>query len=281
METLADEPIDFAIHRIPFFLRPELPGINKTLSKNDAEDGQPLAPGTWSKKESPGIWADQMEAYTKKHPEKFGGEGQPPDAMFGLGWQAAEVGLKFTFTQTMSNSMDALRLLLKVQREHSPDVRETFYENIARKYFQEGRTLADWDMLIEAAAESEVPTEGLREWLATGDGTFEIQRKYAEIFFGWGYTQVPVTLVSCEGVDQHVEGSQDLDAYLKMFRRLLDEPLPAKEPHEKIPVWEKYSRTALAMGTPQGRDFTHEAHEIFFGDLAESLRNPKQKAVGG
>lgn len=283
METLADEPIDFTIHRIPFFLRPELPGINKTLSKDDSEVGGPLAVGTWRKEESPGIWADQMDRHTKEHPEKFGGEGQAPNAKFGLSYQAAEVGLKFSFSQTMSNSMDALRLLMKVQREHSPVVRERFYETIARKYFEEGRTLADWDMLVEAAAESGVPTEGLREWLASGEDTFEIQRKYAEIFYGWGYTSVPVTLVSCEGVDQQVQGSQDLQAYLDIFRRLLDQPLPAKEPHEKLPVWEKFARGALAIGTQHGRDFTHEAHEIFFGHLADQMRKVHQepKALGG
>jgi len=178
--------------------------------------------------------------------------------------------------------MDALRLLMKVQREHPPAVRERFYETIARNYFAEGRTLADWDMLIEAAAESEVPTEGLREWLASGEGTFEIQRKYAEIFYGWGYTSVPVTLVSCEGVDQHVQGSQDLQAYLDMFRKLLDQPLPVKEPHQKIPIWEKYARTAVAVGTKNGHDFAHEARDIFFGDLAEQMRKGQRpKAIGG
>ncbi|CAE7765408.1 unnamed protein product [Symbiodinium sp. CCMP2592] len=50
-----------------------------------------------------------------------------------------------------------------------------------------------------AAAEAKVRVEGLREWLQSGEGTFDIQQKYAEIFYGWGYTSVPVTLVSCEG----------------------------------------------------------------------------------
>ena len=116
---LADEPIDFTVTRLPFFLRPELPGINKTLAvANDSENDR-----IWRIEESPGTWGEQMDRYTKKHPEKFGGENQAPDARVGISWQASEVGLKFTFGQHMSNSMDALRLLMKVQREHSPSVR--------------------------------------------------------------------------------------------------------------------------------------------------------------
>uniref|UniRef100_A0A7S4SH30 DSBA-like thioredoxin domain-containing protein n=1 Tax=Alexandrium monilatum TaxID=311494 RepID=A0A7S4SH30_9DINO len=273
METLADEPIDFNITRIPYFLRPELPGINKTLKR---EGEAPIA-ATWNKEESLGTWSDQMDSYTRQNPGKFGGEGQPPHARFGLGWQAAEVGLKFVFSQTMSNSMDALRLVQKVQRERTPEVRERLYEVISRKYFSEGCTLADHDMLVEAAREAGVYTEGLREWLASGEGTFEIQRKYAEIFYGWGYTSIPVTLVSWEGVDQHIQGSQDLKAYLDVFRRIIDSPLPNKPPAEKIPIWEKLARTACQMGTPNGHDFAVEAHSIFFGELAELMRNQKRE----
>ena len=67
-------------------------------------------------------------------------------------------------------------------------------------------------MLLEAAEEAEIPTKGLESWLQGDEGTWEIQRKYAEIFYGWGYTSVPVTMVSCEGVDQHIQGSQNLEA---------------------------------------------------------------------
>lgn len=276
METLADEPIDFQITRIPYFLRPELPGINKTLKREDGE--APLA-ATWSKEESLGVWSDQMDSYTRQHPEKFGGEGQPPHARFGLGWQAAEVGLKFVFNQTMSNSMDALRLIQKVQREHSPEVRERLYEIISRRYFQEGQTLADHEMLIEAAKEADIPTAGLREWLASGEGTFDIQRQYAEIFYGWGYTSIPVTLVSWEGMDQHIQGSQDLEAYMEIFRRVLNAPVPNKSPAEKIPIWDKMSRTAQQMGTSYGHDFATEAHEIFFGNIAEMMREQKREEL--
>lgn len=55
-------------------------------------------------------------------------------------------------------------------------------------------------MLLEAAEEAEIPTEGLQAWLQGDEGSWEIQRKYAEIFYGWGYTSVPVTMVSCEGL---------------------------------------------------------------------------------
>lgn len=37
MEMLADEPMDFSVTRLPFFLRPELPGINKTLGDTKDE----------------------------------------------------------------------------------------------------------------------------------------------------------------------------------------------------------------------------------------------------
>eukprot|EP00913_Durusdinium_trenchii_P023515 g22092.t1 len=36
-EMLADEPMDFSVTRLPFFLRPELPGINKTLGDTKDE----------------------------------------------------------------------------------------------------------------------------------------------------------------------------------------------------------------------------------------------------
>lgn len=268
MEMLADEPMDFSVTRLPFFLRPELPGINKTLG--DTKDER-----TWQISESPGTWGQQMDRYTKKYPEKFGGENQAPDARVGISWQASEVGLKFTFDQHMSNSMDALRLLMKVQREQSANVREDFFEVVSRKYFTEGRCLADHAMLLEAAVEAHVPTDGLLQWLQSGEGTWEIQRKYAEIFYGWGYTSVPVTLVSCEGLDQHIQGSQNLEAYLQVFRRLL-EPLPAKVPEQKLPIWEKYARVAQATGTPNGKDFSWEAQDIFFGATAEDLRQRGQ-----
>lgn len=159
MEHLTDEPIDFTVTRLPYFLRPELPGLDQSL----------LEGGKWTPKDSPTIWGDQMDGYTRKNPQKFGGEGQPPDARFGIGWQAAEVGLRFVFSQPMSNSMDALRLLMKVQDEESPAVREKLFEVISRKYFSEGQPLADHDMLLEAAQEAGVPTAGLREWLATSE----------------------------------------------------------------------------------------------------------------
>ncbi|CAE7688154.1 unnamed protein product [Symbiodinium sp. CCMP2456] len=274
MDTFADEPIDFTVTRLPFFLRPELPGINKTIPPG-AEDNSPgvrLTEGKWNCKDSPGTWGEQMDKYTKRHPEKFGGKDQARDARFGISWQASEVGLKFVFNQPMSNSMDALRLLMKVQRECSPEIREQFFEILSRKYFSEGRPLSDHDVLLEAASEAKVPLEGLREWLQSGEGTFQIQQKYAEIFYGWGYTSVPVTLVSCEGVDQHVQGSQNLEAYLQVFRRLLEEPLPPKSADEKLPIWEKYSRIARATGTVNGKDFAYEANDIFFGETAKGLR---------
>lgn len=272
---LADEPLDFSVTRLPFFLRPELPGMNKTLLGHDSD---PDLGRTWELKESPGTWGQQMDRYTRKHPEKFGGESQAPDARVGISWQASEVGLKFTFDQHMSNSMDALRLLMKVPKEQPPKVREEFFEVVSRKYFTEGRPLADHSMLLEAAREVQVPTEGLLQWLQSGEGTWEIQRKYAEIFYGWGYTSVPVTLVSCEGVDQHIQGSQHLDAYLQVFQRLLDEPLPNKAADQKLPIWEKYARMAQVAGTPNGKDFSWEAHDIFNGETAQNLRSQGCKA---
>lgn len=274
MEHLADEPIDFTVTRIPYFLRPELPGVDQSL----------LQGGKWSPKDSPATWGDQMDGYTRKNPQKFGGEGQAPDARFGISWQAAEVGLRFVFSQPMSNSMDALRLLMKVQDEQMPAVREKLFEVISRKYFTEGQPLADHDMLLEAAQEAGVSTMGLREWLGTDERRFEIQRKYAEIFFGWGYTSVPVTLVSCEGVDQCIQGSQNLDAYLKVFRRLLDEPLPSKSPEEKRPIWEKLADLSRRTGSLNGDDFKSEAHDIFFGETAKGLRREagkQPKSLGG
>lgn len=74
---LADEPLDFSVTRLPFFLRPELPGMNKTLPGHDSD---PDLGRTWELKESPGTWGQQMDRYTRKHPEKFGGENQAPDA---------------------------------------------------------------------------------------------------------------------------------------------------------------------------------------------------------
>lgn len=274
MDHLADEPIDFTVTRIPYFLRPELPGVDQSI----------LEGGKWSLKDSPFTWGDQIDGYTRKNPQKFGGEGQAPDARFGISWQAAEVGLRLVFTSPMSNSMDALRLLMKVQDEQSPAVREKFFEAVSRKYFTEGQALADHDTLLEAAQEAGVPTVGLREWLATDEHKFNIQRKYAEIFYGWGYTSVPVTLVSCGGVDQCVQGSQNLDAYLEVFRRLLDEPLPGKSPDEKKLVWEKLSDIARRTGSLNDDDFKSEAHDIFFGETAKGLRqeSAKQpKALGG
>lgn len=64
--------------------------------------------------------------------------------------------------------------------------------------------------------------------------------------------------------------SHDGQAYLEVFRRLLDEPLPKKPPEEKLPIWEslgfwpsqagnsfvalrKYARVALAHGTENGK----------------------------
>lgn len=261
METLAEEPIDFKITRIPYFLRPELPGIGQQQLSDD---------------ECPERWGDMIDHYTRKHPEKFGGKGQPPNARFGLAWQGAEVGLKFSFNQPMSHSMDSVRLLMKVQSEHSPEQREKLYEAIARKYYTEGRKLADHDMLIEAAEEAGVPTQGLREWLVGDAMTAEIQRMYAEIFYGWGYTSVPVTLVSCEGLDQCINGSQNLDAYLYVFRRIIDEPLRVVNPDEKIPIWEKMSKMAQQQGTVHGRDFRWEAFDIFHGKTAELMRSPKK-----
>ncbi|CAE7765422.1 unnamed protein product [Symbiodinium sp. CCMP2592] len=134
MDMFADEPIDFTVTRLPFFLRPELPGIGKAMlpGSDDNSPGAALPERKWSCKESPGTWGEQMDKYTKKHPEKFGGKDQAPDARFGISWQASEVGLKFVFNQPMSNSMDALRLLMKVQREYSPEIREQFFEILSR-----------------------------------------------------------------------------------------------------------------------------------------------------
>eukprot|EP00747_Dinoflagellata_sp_TGD_P212413 gnl/TRDRNA2_/TRDRNA2_85504_c0_seq2.p1 gnl/TRDRNA2_/TRDRNA2_85504_c0~~gnl/TRDRNA2_/TRDRNA2_85504_c0_seq2.p1 ORF type:complete len:228 (+),score=48.62 gnl/TRDRNA2_/TRDRNA2_85504_c0_seq2:157-840(+) len=222
-----------------------------------------------------------MDSYTKKNPEKFGGKGQAPHARFGISWQAAEVGLKFSFHQKMSNSMDALRLLSRIQRDYAPEVREQFYETVSRKYFQEGRKLADHAMLQEAVQEIGLNIVGLREWLAGDELTAEIERKYAEIFYGWGYTSVPVTMVHCEGVDQVIQGSQDLDAYLNVFRKCIDDPHPELASSEKVPAWEAMSRMALRQGTQHGQDFRWEAQDIFHGETCRLLRNPCARSSRG
>lgn len=99
--------------------------------------------------------------------------------------------------------------------------------------------------------------------------TEDIMRKYAEIYYAWGFESVPVTLVSCEGLDQCIRGSQNLQAYLEVFGKILDKPLPQAEPQNKIPAWEKMSNVALKT---HGTDFRAEAHSIFFGETRDMIR---------
>eukprot|EP00971_Amphidinium_carterae_P143202 2837234-Amphidinium_carterae.1 len=108
MELMSAEPLDVQISRLPFFLRPD-------LRADTAFDKQATQAVVCSREAAaPGTWGESIDKYTQKHPEKFGGEGQAPDARCGLSWQAAEVGLKFVFNQQLTPSMDSLRLLMKV-----------------------------------------------------------------------------------------------------------------------------------------------------------------------
>jgi len=278
MQMMSSEPLDFEVYRMPYFLRPDLPFTVSAREANALQDTHPdrapVQPASSSSSclataGTPGSapfadWGDYLDRYTRKHPEKFGREGQAPNARVGLSWQGAEVGLQFVFNQKMTNSMDSLRLLMKVQLEQTAAVRENFFENVSRKYFAEGRCLADHDMLIEAAEEAGVAVDGLREWLCSEEGTLEVQRQFAEIFYGWGFTAVPVTLVSWQGLDQCIQGSQNLQAYLDVFKKILDAPgPPVQEPGLKAPVWQKLSATAARIGTPYGHDFLKEAHSVF------------------
>ena len=77
------------------------------------------------------------------------------------------------------NTLDAHRLMRLAEQEHGPEVQRAVAEGLFEAHFSTGRDIADPDVLAEIAADAGMDAQRVREYLASDEGTREVQAEIA------------------------------------------------------------------------------------------------------
>jgi predicted DsbA family dithiol-disulfide isomerase len=117
------------------------------------------------------------------------------------------------------NTLAAHRIMWLAEREYGAEVQRALAARVFEAHFSEGRDVGDVDVLTALAAEAGVDAARAREFLASGEGTREVQAEIAEAR-QLGITAVPTFIF--EG-KYAVQGAQPTSAFLQALETVARE----------------------------------------------------------
>jgi predicted DsbA family dithiol-disulfide isomerase len=157
---------------------------------------------------------DTPQPLTRRLAEKFGA--QKDAAMQRVTAMAEDEGLTFRFDDALAvNTFTAHRLLWLAEQKADPSVQRTLAEKLFAAHFTHGENIADPEVLTDLAAEAGLDPERARAFLASDEGTDEVQA-LIERAQRLGVRAVPTFVFNDESA---VQGAQSADT----FRRVLDD----------------------------------------------------------
>jgi predicted DsbA family dithiol-disulfide isomerase len=154
--------------------------------------------------------------------KKFGGPERAAQIIQHVTGIAAEEGIEFRMDRALrANTLQAHRLLwLAEATGHQHALKQRLLE----AYFTDGLDVGDPDVLATCAADVGLDREAVLGFLASDDGTAEVQQ-LLQAAHRDGITAVPTFVLGSpegDGTGWMVPGAQDTDTFVKVFRRLAD-----------------------------------------------------------
>jgi predicted DsbA family dithiol-disulfide isomerase len=130
----------------------------------------------------------------------------------------AEIGVTFRFDQvaSMPNTLLAHRMakLVPIDRQ------DEWVDTAMAVYFEQGRNIADVEVLLELASGMGLDAAELRRKLDTGEGASEVQQDF-DSAKAIGITGVPFFIIN----DQYaLSGASPASQFLAAFRKIAQEP---------------------------------------------------------
>ncbi|MDB4866706.1 MAG: DsbA family oxidoreductase [Cohnella sp.] len=130
----------------------------------------------------------------------------------------AEIGVTFRFDQV--DSMPNTLLAHRITKLLPADRQGQWVDTAMAAYFEQGRNIADMEMLLELAAGMGLDAEDLRKRLEAGEGTSEVQQDF-DSAKAIGITGVPFFLIN----DKYaLSGASPASQFLAAFRKIAQEP---------------------------------------------------------
>jgi predicted DsbA family dithiol-disulfide isomerase len=126
----------------------------------------------------------------------------------------ADIGVTFRFDQVkdMPNTLLAHRITALVPA----DRQQEWVEAAMAAYFEDGKNIAEQDVLLELATNIGLDAEDIRRRLAAGEGSAEVERDF-EMARGMGITGVPFFIVNGKYA---LSGAYPSAQFLASFRKI-------------------------------------------------------------
>jgi predicted DsbA family dithiol-disulfide isomerase len=194
---LATAPLQIEVHRVPFFLEPDLP---------EAES--------------------ETEAHMMRMFRKFGNGRTYDDFLrdwpeIRAGWaldaRAKEAGLdSFNEARVVSNTLASHRLVRWVAKTAGLDQSESLYTILNKQHFFEGKRLNDKVMLVDAAVEAGLDRASVSEFLDSSEGEQEVLDLVRAVH-AKGIHSIPTFIIDGKYM---ISGAQRSEAFVEVFRML-------------------------------------------------------------
>ena len=190
------QPLEFAVHRVPFFLEPDYPE-DPAFEETNLERMH----RKWGGKEA-------FEAQKQRHRLKE------------RGW---EVGIEaFDAQRTASNTVQSHRLVQWAAREHGLEMSEALYDQLNHAHFVDGRKLNDTAMLVECAEAAGLPGPDVAAFLASSEGRQEVLQMFAAVQAQQIHS-IPTFIVDGRFVVQGAAHADELERVLRKVEAALAE----------------------------------------------------------
>ena len=205
---LPDAPLNYRVHRVPFFLEPDYPEDEDFEETNEER--------LWRK------WGGKEAFERQKQRHRLKERGQ-------------EVGIEhFDARRTASSTMRSHRLVQWTARTHGLDMSEDLYDVLNEAHFVQGRKLNDINLLCDCAASVGVPRESVRDFLVSEQGRDEVKQMFEKVQ-AHGIHSIPTFIVDGQHMLNGAAHANEIERVLRAVERQW-----AEEPTSL------YGRTAFA-----------------------------------
>ncbi|OIW23608.1 thioredoxin-like protein [Coniochaeta ligniaria NRRL 30616] len=136
----------------------------------------------------------------------------------------SEAGINFSFRGTISNTLDAHRVIQKVQEEKGPEMAGRVVDALYRGYFEEEKHPASVEVLVAACEEAGIGGEEAKSLVTKGseDGVRETKRMVLEQKME-GVDSVPTIRIEGRRRDITLVGAKTVDEYGKALMAIAKE----------------------------------------------------------
>jgi len=189
-----NEPVGFTLLRVPFFLEPDYDRSEAFEETNRTRLERK--------------WGGKREFAAQKHRHQLKERGR-------------SVGIEhFNLDRVASSTFASHRLVQWVSKTHGITIAETLYDDLNRRHFELGMKLNERSMLVEAAAQAGVDAASADAFLASDEGTEQIDAAL-HILQRLGVHSIPTFVL---GASRVVGGALHTEELTRHLRELEAQP---------------------------------------------------------